>query len=190
MKKVSAIIAMATIMTIGGVYATFNYAQGDAASVSDTLSPSIESAVLESNKGKIEINSNFTVTIDDLGVINGGTTHSYFTGMKTTGTFKVTFTPEIGADADVRDNGIKLSMKLSFTGNKYDNKDIFVTTGLDSDSSVLLNEGKKVNGEYVVSLTDYFNANNEIKLSTYAEYQTYKAELDKTQITIEISEAK
>ena len=110
--------------------------------------------------------------------------------MKTTGTFKVTFTPEIGADADVRDNGIKLSMKLSFTGNKYDNKDIFVTTGLDSDSSVLLNEGKKVNGEYVVSLTDYFNANNEIKLSTYAEYQTYKAELDKTQIKIEISEAK
>ena len=59
MKKVSAIIAMATIMTIGGVYATFNYAQGDAASVSDTLSPSIESAVLESNKGKIEITSNF-----------------------------------------------------------------------------------------------------------------------------------
>ena len=189
MKKVSAIIAMATIMTIGGVYATFNYAQGDAASVSDTLSPSIESAVLESKKGKIEITSNFAVTIDDLGVINN-TTRSYFTGMKTTGTFKVTFTPEIGADADVRDNGIKLSMKLSFTGNKYDNKDIFVTTGLDSDSSVLLNEGNKVNGDYVVSLTDYFDANNEIKLSTYAEYQAYKAELDKTQIKIEISEAK
>ena len=189
MKKVSAIIAMATIMTIGGVYATFNYAQGDAASVSDTLSPSIESAVLESKKGTIKITSDFAVIIDDLGVIKN-TTHSYFTGMKTTGTFKVTFTPEIGADADVRDNGIKLSMKLSFTGNKYDNKDIFVTTGLDTNSSVLLNEGNKVNGDYVVSLTDYFDANNEIKLSTYAEYQAYKAELDKTQITIEISEAK
>ncbi len=190
MKKVSAIIAMATIMTIGGVYATFNYAQGDAASVSDTLSPSIEDAVVESKKGTIKITSDFKVTIDDLGVINGGTTHSYFTGMKTTGTFKVTFTPEIGADADVRENGIKLSMKLSFTGNKYDNKDIFVTNGLDSNSSVLLNEGNKVNGDYVVSLTDYFDANNEIKLSTYAEYQAYKAELGKTQITIEISESK
>lgn len=189
MKKVSAIIAMATIMTIGGVYATFNYAQGDAASVSDTLSPSIESAVLESKKGTIKITSDFEVTIDDLGVIKG-TGRSYFTGMKTTGTFKVTFTPEIGADADVRDNGIKLSMKLSFTGNKYDNKDIFVTTGLDSDSSVLLNEGNKINGDYVVSLTDYFDANNQIKLSTYAEYQAYETELKNTKITIEISEAK
>ena len=189
MKKVSAIIAMATIMTIGGVYATFNYAQGDAASVSDTLSPSIESAVLESKKGTIKITSDFAVTIDDLGVIKN-TTRSYFTGMKTTGTFKVTFTPEIGADADVRDNGIKLSMKLSFTGNKYDNKDIFVTTGLDSNSSVLLNEGNKVNGDYEVSLTDYFDANNQIKLSTYAEYQAYETELKNTKITIEISEAK
>ena len=189
MKKVSAIIAMATIMTIGGVYATFNYAQGDAASVSDTLSPSIESAVLESKKGTIKITSDFAVTIDDLGVINN-TTRSYFTGMKTTGTFKVTFTPEIGADADVRDNGIKLSMKLSFTGNKYDNKDIFVTTGLDTNSSVLLNEGNKVNGDYEVSLTDYFDANNQIKLSTYAEYQAYETELKNTKITIEISEAK
>lgn len=190
MKKVSAIIAMATIMTIGGVYATFNYAQGDAASVSDTLSPSIDSAVLESKKGTIKITSDFAVTIDDLGVINGGTTHSYFTGMKTTGTFKVTFTPEIGADADVRDNGIKMRMKLSFTGNKYDSQDIFVTTGLDSNSSVVLNDGNKIKNEYEVTLTDYFNANDKIKLSTYAEYQAYKAELAKTQITIEISEAK
>ena len=62
MKKVSAIIAMATIMTIGGVQATFNYAQGDAASVSDTLSPSIESAVLESKKGTIKVYEPLLVT--------------------------------------------------------------------------------------------------------------------------------
>lgn len=189
MKKLSAIIAMATIMTVGGVYATFNYARGDVDSVSDTLSPSIDGVVLESKKGKIEIISDFAVIIDDLGVINN-TTRSYVTGMKTTGTFKVKFTPEVGADADVRDNGIKLKMKLSFTGNQYDSKAIFVTTGLDSDSSVVLNGDNKIKTEYEVDLTNYLDANHDITLATYDEYQAYVTELNKTKITIAISEAK
>lgn len=188
MKKLSAIIAMATIMTVGGVYATFNYAQNPTQAATGDISPIISGAVTESSKGEIKINSTFVVTIDDLGVIGGGT-NSYYTGMKTEGTFKVSFTPNHGADADVRDNGIKLNMKLSFTGNKYDEKDIFVTNGLDSNNTVSLNEGNKILGEYEIKLTDYFGANEEIKLSTHAEYKAYEAQLKNTKIIIEISEA-
>lgn len=188
MKKLSAIIAMATIMTVGGVYATFNYAQNPTQAATGEISPIISGAVTESSKGEIKINSTFAVTIDDLGVIGGGT-NSYYTGMKTEGTFKVSFTPNVGADADVRDNGIKLNMKLSFTGNKYDEKDIFVTNGLDSNNTVSLNEGNKILGEYEIKLTDYFGANEGIKLSTHAEYKAYEAQLKNTKIIIEISEA-
>lgn len=188
MKKLSTIIAMATIMTVGGVYATFNYAQNPAQAATGEISPIISGAVTESSKGKIKINSTFKVTIDDLGVIAGGT-NSYYTGMKTEGTFKVSFTPNAGADADVRDNGIKLNMKLSFTGNKYDEKDIFVTKGLDSNNTVLLNEGNKILNEYEIRLTDYFDANEEIQLSTHAEYKAYENQLTNTKILIEISEA-
>lgn len=188
MKKLSAIIAMATIMTVGGVYATFNYAQNPTQAATGEISPIISGAVTESSKGEIKINSTFAVTIDDLGVIGGGT-NSYYTGMKTEGTFKVNFTPNAGADADVRDNGIKLNMKLSFTGNKYDEKDIFVTNGLDSNNTVSLKEGNKILGDYEIKLTDYFGANEEIKLSTYAEYKAYENQLKNTKIIIEISEA-
>lgn len=187
MKKLSTIIAMATIMTVGGVYATFNYAQNPAQAATGEISPIISGAVTESSKGKIEINSTFKVTIDDLGVIAGGA-NSYYTGMKTEGTFKVSFTPNAGADADVRDNGIKLNMKLSFTGNKYDEKNIFVTKGLDSNNTVLLNEGNKIK-EYEIKLTNYFDANEEIQLSTHAEYKAYENQLTNTKILIEISEA-
>lgn len=188
MKKISTIIAMATIMTVGGVYATFNYAQNPTQAATGEISPIISGAVTESSKGEIKINSTFEVIIDDLGVIGGGS-NSYYTGMKTEGTFKVSFTPNVGADADVRDNGIKLNMKLSFTGNKYDEKDIFVTNGLDSNNTVSLNEGNKILGEYEIKLTDYFGANEEIKLSTHAEYKAYENQLKNTKIIIEISEA-
>lgn len=188
MKKISTIIAMATIMTVGGVYATFNYAQNPTQAATGEISPIISDAVTESSKGEIKINSTFEVIIDDLGVIGGGS-NSYYTGMKTEGTFKVSFTPNVGADADVRDNGIKLNMKLSFTGNKYDEKDIFVTNGLDSNNTVSLNEGNKILGEYEIKLTDYFGANEEIKLSTHAEYKAYENQLKNTKIIIEISEA-
>ena len=188
MKKLSAIIAMATIMTVGGVYATFNYAQGDTDPATSNMKPMISGAVIESSKGEIKINSTFKVTIDDLGIIGGGS-NTYYTGMKTEGTFKVSFTPNVGADADVRDHGIKLNMKLSFTGNKYDGKDIFVTNGLDNNNMISLNEGNKMLGEYEIKLTNYFNANENIMLSTYAEYVAYADQLGNTTITVEISEA-
>ena len=51
MKKISTIIAMATIMTVGGVYATFNYAQNPTQAATGEISPIISGAVTESSKG-------------------------------------------------------------------------------------------------------------------------------------------
>ncbi len=189
MKKFGMTIAMATVLTIGGVYATFNYAQADVATANDTLSLKIADAVTDTPKGEISINSTFVMTVDDKGIIAGGTS-TYYTGLTTKGDFKVNFTAATGADADVRENGIVLEMTIAITGNYYDGDDgdtIFTTTGLTKDGKVTLNSGEKIKGDYTVSLLNYLSL-TEHKLDTKAKYDAYAKALEGTTITITIGE--
>lgn len=186
MKKFGMTIAMATMLTIGGVYATFNYAQVNVTEANETLSLGIEAAVTDTPKGTINITSTFTMTVDDKGLIDGSTS-TYVTGLKTSGSFVVNFTPSSGADADVRDNGIVLEMTISLTGNSYDSGSIFATSGLTSEGKVTLNSGNKVNGDYTVNLLDYL-ALSEHTLDTKAKYDAYKTQLDATVISVTIGE--
>lgn len=185
MKKIGAVIAVATFMTIGGVYATFNYAQQSADTVEQTLGLTIANEVSDTTKGVITITSTFAIEIDDAGQIAGGES-TYFTGMKTSGEFKITFTPAVGADADVRENGIVLEMEITMTGNAYNGADIFKTKGL-TENKVTLNQENKILGDYIVDLTNYIEI-NPIQLSTSAEYNAYKAQLEATSILVKVSE--
>ena len=186
MKKFGTIIALATLMTVGGVYATFNYAQGTASEASTSLNPTIEGVGTTTSKGKIEINSTFAIKVDDEGQLNGEA-NNYFTKMQTSGEFKVVFTPEVGADADVRDHGISLKMKLEITGtNTYNNQDIFTLNM--TTNPVVLNNGDKILGSYtVVDLASYISL-TRIELKTLAEYNAYKTQLEGVSIKVTVSE--
>ncbi len=187
MKKFGLTIAMATILTIGGVYATFNYAQDTVTEATETLSTGIEAAVVDTPKGTIKIKSDFALTVDDKGLIDGGTS-TYVTGLTTTGSFVVNFTPATGADSDVRDNGIILEMTIALTGsNSYDGGSIFTTSGLSSEGKVTLNSGSKINGDYTVNLLDYLSL-SEHTLDTKDKYDAYADALAKLTITITIGE--
>ena len=185
MKKFGSIIALATLMTVGGVYATFNYAQGTANEASTSLIPTIEGVGTTTSKGTITINSNFVININDEGEINGEA-NNYFTAMETSGEFKVVFTPEVGADADVRNNGIVLEMKLEITGtNTYNEQNIFTLN--TTANPVTLNSGNKILGSYIVDLASYISV-TRIELKTLAEYNAYKTQLDGVRIKVTISE--
>lgn len=189
MKKFGTIIALATFMTVGGVYATFNYAQGTANEASTSLIPTIEGVGTTTSKGTITINSNFVISIDDEGELNGEA-NNYFTKMETSGEFKVVFTPEVGADADVRDNGIALEMKLEITGTntyKDNNVDKEIFTLNTTTNPVALNSGNKILGSYTVDLASYISL-TRIELKTLAEYNAYKTQLDGVRIKVTISE--
>lgn len=180
MKKFGLTIAMATILTIGGVYATFNYAQGDATKADKELGITIDDAVTDTTKGTISIDSTYTMK-----VINKDNNNK--TGLETTGNFKVKFEASAGVDADVRDYGIVLEMTIAFIGNTYKEDKIFITSGLDEHGKTTLNGDNKINGEYTVNLTSYISL-KEYDLPTYADYTNYKTALEGTKIQITIGE--
>ncbi len=182
MKRIGIVIILAIVLTIGGVYATFSYAQGDAAPQNATITTDIAGKVVETAKGTINLTNTFAITVDD-------TSNELKTSYTTNGDTKVSFTPATGADADVQTNGIKLKLTITISGtNAYKETPIFVLKAAYTEGGVVLNGGNKVKDEITVNLADYIEV-SEISLPTAAEYDAYKTAFDATAITITVSEA-
>ena len=106
MKKLSLLIALALIVTIGGVYAAWNYAQGATASVEITREINMAQVNTNSNKGSISATpSNVAFLVDD-----GGAYHTVLNG---TGEFAIVFTPNTGADDTTIASGIKMKATIT-----------------------------------------------------------------------------
>ena len=196
MKKLGLIILMALVLTVGGVYATFNYAQADVDSKSATLNKGIAGTDTETPKGTISINvDDFLVKIDDTGTLK--------TGLTTQGNVKVTFTPAQGADGSVATDGVNLKLEISFTNNtlKLNGVDyeVFKTKDYNATTGVVLGRGTPnvANGtfEYTVDLGQYLTV-NEIPLPTLADYNAFAGwflsseEPGNAVITVKVSEVK
>lgn len=180
MKKLGAIIISALVFIVGGVYATFTYAQTQATQQEATLTKNLEAATTTTPKGTIYVDNSFTITVDDVADENVLTT-----AMVTSGTTTVSFTPATGADADVRDNGIPLTLTVTISGtNTYKSSAIFTTTAA---SGVPLNDGNKVKNAITVNLADYISV-TPIPLPTKAEYDAYQAAFVTVTIKITVSE--
>lgn len=187
MKRLGAIIAIALVLTIGGVYAAFNYAQGGVVSVeNEMISKELAGMTTDTPKGTITIkeDSNFKITVDDL----GGNLHTKgrFEG-KTT----IKFTPAPLADADVRANGIKLKLTITVTGNEYvDGGTPYKLFNISEEAlaGVTLNGGAEINGDFEIDFTKYITV-TDIYLSTPEKYTAYSEAFNATTITFTISEA-
>ncbi len=185
MKRLGAIIAIALVLTIGGVYATFNYAQGGAVSLeNETISKELEGMTTTNAKGTITIKSNsFKITIDDL----GGDLH---TKGKFEGKTTINFKPATLADADVRTNGIKLKLTITVTGNEYDDGGTtykLFNISADALAGVTLNGGAKIINDFEINFADYITV-TDIYLSTPEKYTAYSNAFKATTITFTISE--
>lgn len=196
MKKLGLIILMALVLTVGGVYATFDYAHAPVASVNTPLNKGIAGTGDKPiAKGTIAIDvEGFGLTIDD-------TTETLTTGLRTQGNVTVTFTPAKGADASVADEGVNLKLEISFTNNTYKQNGVdyvvFKTKGYDETTGIVLGKGKKneANGkfEYTVDLGQYLTI-GEIPLPTLADYNAFAGwylsseEPDNAKITVTVSE--
>lgn len=194
MKKLGLIILMALVLTVGGVYAAFNYAQADVQQTA-TLNKSIAGVDKDTPKGEIAIDvSKFLLKIDD-------TTETLTTGLRTQGTVKVTFTPAKGADASVADEGVNLKLEISFTNNTYRlngvDYEVFKTTTPDYNATtgVVLGKGTKNESgkfEYTVDLGKYLTV-SEIPLPTLADYEHFErffTAAGNAVVTITVSEVK
>ena len=134
MRKLSTLIAIALIVTIGGVYAAWNYAQGTTASVEITREVQMAQVVTSGNKGTITATpSGVVFIVDDAG--------NYQAELDASGEFAISFAPATGADADTINKGIVMKATITLK-----------TTAGVSDSALLY--------EGVAPLT--VNSNNEI----------------------------
>lgn len=187
MKRFGLIIAMALVLTVGGVYATFNYATNTVLPVTSDLTTSIAGKDTETPKGTISVETNFIIKID-------AKTGTLTTGYTTDGTTTIKFTPSAkGVDDDVVNNGVNLKFVLNITGtNSYNGTPIFKTTSAYNESGVGLGKGTKntVSGEfeYTVDLSQYLEV-SEIDLPTAAAYDAFYSVFETIRITITVSEA-
>lgn len=185
MKRLAAIMAGALLTTVGGVYAQFTYAQGNVEQAEISMQKKLaEAKGGETKKGTINVTGNFLVSIDD-------TNNDLKTETAITDSLKVTFTPAPqGADADVRDHGIQLKMTIVIGGtNAYAGQALFELTSAYTAGGVALNGGNKVKDEITVNLSNYISWKQEFTLSTFAEYEAFKAAFEGTTITVTVNEA-
>lgn len=187
MKRLAAIMAGALLTTVGGVYAQFTYAQGNVdEKVISAQKNLAEAKGDKTKKGTINVTGKYLVSIDD-------TNNDLITETTITDTLQVSFTPAPqGADADVRDHGIKLKMTIVIGGtNEYAGQPLFELTSAYTADGVALNGGEKVKDTAVsLNLTNYIEWKQEFTLSTMAEYEAFQDAFTATTITVKVSEAK
>ncbi len=185
MKKLSVIIALALIVTISGVYAAWNYAQGATASVEITREINMAQVNTDSNKGSISATpSDVAFLVDD-----GG---EYHTVLKGTGKFDITFTPSTGADAATISNGIKMiaTITVRSTNNLQYNGVTPIVAKTENNANVIdiTPDGPAKNATLTVA--QILNAVElcDVVLSTKLENDNFHVVLNDYTIVITISE--
>ncbi|MBR2303322.1 MAG: hypothetical protein IKA42_05930 [Clostridia bacterium] len=105
MKKLSLIMAMVLIATIGGVYATWTYGGTSVGVTTREITISIQGAQQTGVKGELTItlSTGYSLLISDSG--------NYVPELKEEGYISIVFSPANGASEDVKANGIPVYLK-------------------------------------------------------------------------------
>ena len=198
-KKICVLAYLSMALTVGAVYATWNYATGSITPVTiDNIGVGITSATVTS-KGTLKVSS----TDAHLTIENGGTYNPVITWRDSYGNdlgnkayISVGFMPNEGYVG----TSISLKASLSYTGNTWtyggSTNNIFVST--TSDIEFVLSWAPDGNasagvdafaGYYVMSLDiSSMFVIVETSLDVTAEYNAYKEGLEVTYATITISD--
>ena len=105
--KLGFISLLCLVLVIGGVFATWNYAQGSVSSVSDTATIGLTGIGTDSEKATISIVQNgVSVQIDD-------DNNDYRGELVIAGTIDIVVTIKDGADQDAYENGITVKIDLT-----------------------------------------------------------------------------
>ena len=204
MKKLSVLIALVLCVTIGGVYAAWNYSQGTTASVDVSREINMAQVVTSGNKGTITATpeNNFAFLVDDKG--------GYVAQLVGTGDILINFAANPGADQSTKDNGIKMIATITLktttqSGLTYDDPSttdleekivpIAVKTGTNANVIVLNDtnadgqpdpcEQATITAAQIVSCLDLAK---DLILDTKAENDAFHTALKDYTIVITISE--
>lgn len=174
-KNIGLLATLAMVVTVGGVYATWNYAVNKINSTIAGVSVGIAD-INPSEKGTISATSNLELIIDD-------TNGDYVAEITWAGQIDVTFTPGAGYDSDDK---IDLQYSVAINGDKvYDGSAILVSDGTKYDFASDLNDAN--NTASITSLSGV-TLGKAFSLPTADDYDAFKTELTGASITVTISE--
>ena len=201
MKKISLFVALALLVTVGGVYAAWIYPADDAAvgTANKTFTGNMtQVSTSATSKGTISVKTSSDTL--KLFVDDGG---EYVATPIAQGSVDIIFTPIDGVSEEIANNGIEMLLTVSITGAQTTVKDdgdhdvkIFTvnTETVDlgkgtkqADGSFLVN----ITGTQVLSYLDFCKdgvSDHTVTLNTLAENEAFGVALDSYIINLTISE--
>jgi len=192
MKKFSLLIALALLLTVSGVYATWVYSQSDdVADITGAKAITMTEATFTGTYGTFAVNTqNLSMVVDPKGD-TGAAAHT--TSLVITGDLVITFTPNAHAPSTVKQNGVAATFQFGLSNDnwKYETEDIMTvdTTKYDIDWGT-----PGANGVFTFTISAAELANyitlTEFVLDTKADYDAYDGILTNGQVTIAISDGK
>ena len=186
MKKLSLLIALCMLISIGGVYATWTYIdKTDVADESINMAMNLSSVAYAGTYGNYEINtSSLKILVDP----KENTTHT--TALKIEGEITITFTPNVFAPETVKNNGVASTFQFTLTNNewKYEGQKILTLVHDDKENIQWTRNGNVFT--YTISADDLYEhfQLNEFVLDTKAKYDAFSTALGTGQITISVSD--
>ena len=192
MRKLSFLIALCTLLTVGGVYATWTYTQNtDVADESIGMSMNLTGVAYSGSYGTFNIDtSSLKLTIDP----KPGTTH--ITSLLAEGEIVITFTPNSVAPENVKENGVDATFAFSLSNSNWQYDDgegarNIVTLAHDGTEDIDWGTPDS-NGvfTYTISAAEFLNhiQLGEFLLDTKAEYDAFSIALQQGQIVITVSD--
>lgn len=180
MKKMGLLIALATVLTVGGVYATWTYAD----KAVETKTANIAVGVVESTAtaaiGEIKVTGDMAFKIDQTasGNYHGMLIHDTTTSEELT----LTFTPAAGAPASWAD-GVAFKYVLSINAGTYNSKAILVLDSTKAEKA----EDNATDNTWTITKADILAAvsvNQEFTVPTSADYTTFTTAVTNTKPSI------
>lgn len=193
MKRLSALIALALVVTIGGVFAAWHYNRGQV-SLEISRSATMASIQSDSSKGTIAIdqsaNNNQGNTLKFL--VDDVDTIDWKAALVPSGSVYVKFTPAANADATVQANGIAMKATVTITGTQteYEGITIFApaATNTFTVSATPTKDAVEITAQQIADCL-VFNENTEVVLDTYDKNVAYENAMKSYVIVITITEA-
>ena len=195
MKKLSILIVLMLMTTVGGVYATWTYTNNnvDVADEAVNMSMNLTGVAFADSYGTFEIDqSNLSLLIDP----KQGTTHT--TALAITGDLKVIFTPAPHAPGEIKDHGLvdcTYSFALSNNAWTFDDgtgAENIVTLGHGSDPHDIDWGAPAQDGTFTFTLTaNELKAHillTEFELDTKTDYDNFSSALGNGTVIFSVSD--
>lgn len=188
MRAFTLLIALALIVTIGGVYATWIYPQStDVKDVTSAKAITMTEATFTGTEGTYTVDpSGLTLQVDP----KEGTTH--ITALKITGELVIKFEPNTYADPDVHEFGVPSTFEFGLSNDNWTFRDQKIIEIIKPGQHEITWQ-KVENQNYLIfvikaeDLAEYF-ALTEFDLEDSTAYDAYDLVLTKGQITVHVSD--